>query len=155
MSVRQNTDDLIVALQKGEAALEQIAHKLEEEAERRFCKGGEVNPLQLAKRVRKLASELPELQNSCRDLLSSKQGLVDAAQRQLAANHARLKKLCEAAGMQPGDEDAFQSFQASMSEWNSKLHHHSAAAVFAERPQQRVGARRHDVQRLSTASAQR
>ncbi|PNH02111.1 hypothetical protein TSOC_011939 [Tetrabaena socialis] len=126
INLRQSADELISALEKGEATLGQIAHKLEEEAERRHCKAGEVNPLQLAKRIRRLASELPELQASCQELLSSKQGLLDAAQRQLAANFARLKQLCDAAGAQPVDDGAFISFQGALGEWNSKLHQHAA-----------------------------
>lgn len=42
---RQSTEELILALRKGEAVLEQIAHRLEEEAERRFNKAGEVRVL--------------------------------------------------------------------------------------------------------------
>ncbi|KAG2436827.1 hypothetical protein HXX76_006349 [Chlamydomonas incerta] len=127
MSSKQSAEELIAALQKGEAMLDQIAHKLEEEAERRFSRAGEVNPVLLAKRVRKLANDMPELQAACRDLLSSKQGLVDAAQRQLAANYTRLQHLCAAAGAPPPDDASFRSFQSSVGEWSSMLHHHSAA----------------------------
>ncbi|KXZ43976.1 hypothetical protein GPECTOR_76g797 [Gonium pectorale] len=97
MALRQSGDDLISALQKGEATLEQIARKLEEEADRRFCKPGT--------------------------------GLVDAAQRQLAANHSHLKQLCEAAGAQPPDDEAFRSLQESVAEWNSKLNRGMQAAT--------------------------
>lgn len=41
-SAKQSAEELIAALQKGEAMLDQIAHKLEEEAERRFSRAGEV-----------------------------------------------------------------------------------------------------------------
>ncbi len=39
---RQGTEDLITALRKGEASLEQIARRLEDEAERRVSRPGEV-----------------------------------------------------------------------------------------------------------------
>ncbi|GLC45178.1 hypothetical protein PLESTM_001696800 [Pleodorina starrii] len=125
---RQGTEDLIAALRKGETALEQIAHRMEEEAERRFCRPGEVNPVQLVQRIRKLASELPQLQASCQDLLSAKQGLVDAAQRQLVANYTMLKHVCDTAGAETMNEEEFRSFKESVGEWNSKLHRHSSAA---------------------------
>ncbi|KAG2494776.1 hypothetical protein HYH03_007020 [Edaphochlamys debaryana] len=127
MALRSGAEDLISALLKAEASLEQIAHKLEEEAEQR-CKAGEVNPFLLVKRVRRLASEMPELQAKCRDLLSSKQGLIDAAQRQLAANHTRLRQLCDVAGAPPADEEAFRSFQETVGEWNQRLQRHALAA---------------------------
>lgn len=57
------------------------------------------------------------------------QGLVDAAQRQLAANYMRLQQLCAAAGAPPPDDASFRSFQSSVGEWSSMLHHHSAAGT--------------------------
>ncbi len=52
---------------------------------------------------------------------------MDAAQQQLAANYTRLQQLCAAAGAPPPDDASFRSFQASVGEWSSMLHHHSAA----------------------------
>ncbi|GIL47833.1 hypothetical protein Vafri_4487 [Volvox africanus] len=125
---RQSIEDIIAALRKGEATLDQIAHRLEEEAEQRFCKPGEVNPVQLVKRIRKLASELPKLQASCQELLSAKQGLVDAAQNQLVANYNLLKQVCDAAGAKRLNDEEFNSFKESVGELNRKLHRHSLPA---------------------------
>ncbi|GIL47834.1 hypothetical protein Vafri_4487 [Volvox africanus] len=120
---RQSIEDIIAALRKGEATLDQIAHRLEEEAEQRFCKPGE-----LVKRIRKLASELPKLQASCQELLSAKQGLVDAAQNQLVANYNLLKQVCDAAGAKRLNDEEFNSFKESVGELNRKLHRHSLPA---------------------------
>ncbi|EFJ41264.1 hypothetical protein VOLCADRAFT_121653 [Volvox carteri f. nagariensis] len=110
---RPKTDELIAALRRGETALEQIARRLEEEAEGRFYKSGEVNPVQLVKRIRKLAGELPKLKASCQDLLTAKQ-------------------VCDAAGAERLNDEEFNSFNESVGEWKLKLHqHNSAAAVTA------------------------
>lgn len=98
-NLRQSAEELISAIQKNEATLDSLARKLEEESAARFRRPGEVSkagndtcirasnnvqeylqvrsiqvdPVQLARRVRRLASELPELQAACQELLSLKQ----------------------------------------------------------------------------------
>ncbi len=99
-NLRQSAEELISAIRKSEATLDSLARKLEEESATRFRRPGEVSlearsdmsvrafshvienlqiesiqvdPVQLAKRVRRLASELPELQAACQELLSLKQ----------------------------------------------------------------------------------
>ncbi len=74
------------------------------------------------------------------------QGLVDAAQQQLASNYARLRAVCEAAGAQHADDSVYGSFQEAVGEWNRKLQHgHAAAAGGALRLLQAERRKRADV----------
>lgn len=139
-NLRQSAEELISAIQKNEATLDSLARKLEEESAARFRRPGEVDPVQLARRVRRLASELPELQAACQELLSLKQGLVDAAQQQLASNYARLRAVCEAAGAQHADDSVYGSFQEAVGEWNRKLQHGHVAAAGGQLSRQDLNA---------------
>ncbi|KAF8069566.1 hypothetical protein HT031_001683 [Scenedesmus sp. PABB004] len=122
------SQDLLRTLERGAATLDAVARGLENEFAERFGSTG-ANPLEVAKRLRKLQRELPALRAECEALLSCKQELVDAARRTLDANTAQLAGLCARAGVAPPDDQGVHgAYAKAVCEWERQMLPSHAAA---------------------------
>mmetsp|Transcript_15071 Transcript_15071/g.32673 ORF Transcript_15071/g.32673 Transcript_15071/m.32673 type:complete len:158 (-) Transcript_15071:722-1195(-) len=119
--LKRSAEDLIALLQKSEATLDHVSRKLEEEFAHRF-KDSKVDPMSLAKRLKRLADEVPALKAECQTLLQRKQALIDAAKRQLLSNRTTVQQLCARAGVPVEDDSStFEGFTDVISQWDCQV----------------------------------
>lgn len=108
-------------LERSEAALDHVSHKLQEEFDSRFA--GSVNPMQLTARIKGLERELPELKQQCQDLIRSKQELIDSSKKHLSGNRDLLQQLCTKSGLvRRQQDDSFKEFSTAISEWDRQIY---------------------------------
>ncbi|KAL3159090.1 hypothetical protein ABBQ32_011088 [Trebouxia sp. C0010 RCD-2024] len=117
-----SADTLIICLEKAEADLKAIAHRLEEGFAQQYGRH-QVNPFDLAQRIRRIERQLPEVHQECREVLTRKQELIDNAKSQLIGNYKALESLELRSGLKSksGTTENFQAFEVAIAEWDSKL----------------------------------
>lgn len=115
------SQDVLTALDRSAMALNMIAHTLENEFSERFGHTG-ANPLEVAKRLRKLQRDLPALKQECQAVLQCKQELVDSARRLLDSNTSQLQQLCAKAGFTPPDDQGVhEAYAAAVKDWEGQM----------------------------------
>ncbi|DBB12103.1 hypothetical protein WJX82_002531 [Trebouxia sp. C0006] len=120
-SLSHSAESFIVGLEKAEADLKAVAHRLEEGFEQQYGRH-QVNPFDLFQRIRRLERQLPDVQKECRIVLTTKQELIDSAKSQLIGNCKALESLEHKSGhLLPKNTDTFQAFMAAVAEWDSSL----------------------------------
>ncbi|CAL8466208.1 g5744 [Coccomyxa elongata] len=131
-SLRAATDRVVICLEKAEADLKAVAHRLEDEFQDVYGGCG-ANPSSVLQRLRKLERELPHVRNECWDVLTAKQELLERANCQLSATRELLEQLESKAGITfasayaggdpfEGFRDAMAGYQASMASLQSEEH---------------------------------
>ncbi|KAL3151815.1 hypothetical protein ABBQ38_012783 [Trebouxia sp. C0009 RCD-2024] len=117
-----SADTFIISLEKAEADLKAIAHRLEEGFAQQYGRH-QVNPFDLAQRIRRIERQLPEVHQECREVLTCKQELIDNAKSQLIGNYKALESLELRSGLKSnsGTTETFQNFEVAIAEWDSKL----------------------------------
>ena len=114
-------EDLVSLLERSGAALATVARRLEEEFADRFAADG-VNPLAVARRVRRLERDLPELKARCQEVIAAKQELADAARSLLRGNRETLQALAARSGAPRHDDAAaVAAFDGALNEWDAQL----------------------------------
>eukprot|EP00775_Hariotina_reticulata_P006432 gene6432-6662_t len=136
LDLLSTSNDLLTSLDRSAVALNMIAHTLENEFAERFGHTG-ANPLEVAKRLRRLQRDLPALKQECQALLSAKQELIDSAQRVLDNNSSQLQQLSSKAGFSlPDDQGVHDAYSTAVQEWEEQLlHRRLDAAVRPHAPQ--------------------
>lgn len=131
-SLRAATDRVVICLEKAEADLKVVAHRLEDEFQDTYGECG-ANPFSVLQRLKKLERELPRIRDECCVVLTAKQELLERANSQMSATSELLEQLESRAGIPLASADAgknpFECFraavagsQASMPSLHSEAH---------------------------------
>ncbi|BDA51102.1 hypothetical protein COCOBI_17-3220 [Coccomyxa sp. Obi] len=103
-SLRAATDRVVICLEKAEADLKAVAHRLEDEFQDTYGGCG-ANPLSVLQRLKKLERELPHVRDDCYAVLTAKQELLERANRQMSATRELQEELESMAGIPLASSD--------------------------------------------------
>ncbi|KAK9818998.1 hypothetical protein WJX74_000169 [Apatococcus lobatus] len=119
-SLHTSCQQLGISLERAEADLTAISHRLTQEFQERY-EGQGANPHSLLLRIKRLHRELPEVKQSCWDMYNAKQAFVDQTKSIFQHNNGQLALLQQKAGMKqdPADDASTTQLYTALDQWKS------------------------------------